>query len=82
MHADRLDDPPDEMVEVDPVELALGVVEHPDHADAEDGDRSAQLVLADGVEVAPVDLAELEVAVLAAGRGRACRRAAGRTSRG
>ena len=70
MHANRLDDPADEVVEVRSIEIALGVVEHPHHADAEDGDAPAQLVLADGVEVAPVDLAELEVAVLAARCGR------------
>ena len=67
MHPDRLDYPTDEVVEVGPVELALGVVEHPHDAHAEDGDRAPQLVLAHRVEIAPGDRTVLEVAVLAAG---------------
>jgi hypothetical protein len=61
---------PTEVVEIRAVELALGVVEHPHDPDAEDGHAPTQLVLADGVEVPPVHLAELEVAVLPTRCGR------------
>ena len=70
VHADRLDDPAHELVEIGSVELALRVVEHAHDAHAEDGNRPTQLVLAHGVEVAPGDRVQLDIAVLAARRGR------------
>ena len=59
MHADRLDDPAHQLVEVRPIEVALRVVEHAHHAHAEQRHRAPQLVLADRVDVPPVDRVRL-----------------------